>query len=483
MTTQQSLVELFGATFTDAANVAVMPILVLGAGMLLYLVCDMVNSLRVAKPLAFAGTLVAAFVAQLNIGFFSDQPPGLVLQETFIATRETALWGCLFLLGTLFAWVYSIGFYKKDAPFKSEHDFLFLAACAGMHMMVGANDLIVFFVGLELLSLPLYCLSAFRRAKLESVEAGLKYFLLGSFSSALFLYGTALLYTAAGTLSVPALVGLEHTTLSIVGVSLLAVSLFFKVSVFPFHLWVPDVYQGAPTPVTAFMATGTKAAAFAFLIRIAGILPESAIGVVAGVALVTLAVGNLAALGQSNLKRMLAYSGIAHAGTLLFLVVAVRSGVAESIVQEAALFYMLAYLAAAMGAFGVLSLLETDGERYGRIESLAGLGRTRPVLCLALGLFLLSLGGIPATGGFLGKWFVFSTLVQADMVPLAIAGALFSVIALGYYLRVIIALFMEPAPAGAAPTSMRMPAVIATGVCAALVLATGILPGIWLGLL
>lgn len=483
MTTEQSLVELFDATFTPAANLAVMPILVLAGGILLYLLCDMVDSLRVVKPAAFCGTIVATFFAHVNLGWFAEEVPGTVLQGTFTADRETALWGCLFLLGTLFAWVYRVGYYKQNAPFQGEHDVLFLAACCGMHLMVGAEDLIPFFVGLELLSLPLYCLAAFRRARLDSVEAGLKYFLLGSFSSAMFLYGAGLLYTATGSLNVGVLIAHEPTTLSIVGGALVVASLLFKVSVFPFHLWVPDVYQGSPTPVTAFMATGTKAAAFAFLIRISGVLPETAIGVVAGIALVTLAVGNLAALGQANLKRMLAYSGVAHAGTLLFLVVAVRAGVTEGVAQEAALFYMLAYLVSAMGAFGILSLLEADGERYARIESIRGLGRSRPVLCLAFGLFMLSLGGIPATGGFLGKWFVFSTLVQADMVPLAICGALFSVIALAYYLRVIIAMFMEEAPAGPASTAMRTPAIVATAACALLVVLTGVLPGLWLDLL
>ncbi|MEX1025484.1 MAG: NADH-quinone oxidoreductase subunit N [Planctomycetota bacterium] len=484
----QDLARVFETTFAPAARLAMMPLLALGVGMLLYLGADIVRGLRAARPLIFAGTIVVAFLAQLNIGFFLEEPPGLVLQGTYLASRETALWGCLFLLATLFAWLYSLGYYRRSRAFQPEHDALFLAAAAGMTLMAGAGDLVVFFVGLELLSLPLYALAAFRRAKLESVEAGLKYFLLGAFSSALFLYGAGLLYTAAGTLSIEALIAFvaaapeQPSALAVVGGALIAASLFFKTSVFPFHLWVPDVYQGSPTPVTALMAAGTKAAAFAFLIRVAGILPENSMGVVAGIALATLAAGNLGALVQTDLKRMLAYSGVANAGTLLLLVVAAQAGIADAVTQQAALFYVLAYLASVVGAFGILSLLETDGARFTSVDSIAGLGRSRPMLSLALGLFLLSLGGLPATGGFLGKWFVFATLVEADLIPLAVVAILFSVIALAYYLRVIIALFMQPAPVGPAPTTLRLGGVLTTAACVLLVLATGLLPGLWLDL-
>jgi NADH-quinone oxidoreductase subunit N len=263
--------------------------------------------------------------------------------------------------------------------------------------------------------------------------------------------------------------------------------------VFPFHLWVPDVYQGSPTPVTALMATGTKAAAFAFLIQLAGILPAGASATVAAIALLTMLAGNLGALAQDDVKRMLAYSGIAHAGTLLLVLAgalalrgqpgadAVEAGAAAT---RAALFYMAAYVVTATGAFGVLALLESDGARFTKLSGLRGLAHTRPGLAAALSLFMLSLGGIPATGGFLGKWFVFAVLVEARMIGVAVIGAVLSVIALAYYLRVIVALWMQPAADGQAPPmTARLSASAATAFCAAGVLVLGVLPGWILGLL
>ena len=478
----QDLPALYDALFGPQAGIATAPILALGIGLLLYLVCDVVEALRPARALAFAGSLFVALVFEVRI-LRMDEPPGAVLDGTFVADRVTALWGCIFLVATLFAWIYSIGYYRRNLAFKPEHDALMLAAPAGMMLMVGAGDLVIFFVGLELLSIPLYALAAFRRARADSVEAGLKYFLLGSFSSALFVYGAALLYTAAGTLGIEEIVRQDLSSpLAVAGSALVAASLFFKVSVFPFHLWVPDVYQGSPTPVTALMATGTKAAAIGFLVRITPLFPAGAVTTIAAIALVTLAVGNLGALVQQDFKRMLAYSGIAHAGTLLLLVAGGLAGADPAETMRAALYYMGAYLFTALGAFGLLALLEADGERFTKLDSLRGLARTRPAAAAAFALFMLSLGGIPATGGFLGKWFVFSVLVDARLYAVAVIGALLSVVALAYYLRVIVLLYMQPPLEGlAAPTTTRpLTAGLATLVCCAFVVAMGFLPGLFL---
>jgi len=320
----------------------------------------------------------------------------------------------------------------------------------------------------------------------ESVEAGVKYFLLGSFSSALFLYGSALLYAASGTLSIGALSGNELSSpLALAGLALIVASLFFKVSVFPFHLWAPDVYQGSPTPVTALMATGTKAAAFGFLIlQLAPLLPIRQSGLVAAVALVTMAVGNLGALVQTDLKRMLAYSSVAHAGTLLLLVAAGMGAPDTVEALGAALYYLGGYLFTAMGAFGLVALLESDGARFTRLDSLRGLARSRPWIAALLALFLLSLGGIPATAGFLGKWFVFSVLVKKGMWLTAIAGVLLSTIALGYYLRVIVVLYMQAPPEDLEPPrTSRWTASLVGAVCGLFVLAMGLFPSLFLGLL
>jgi len=479
----EDLAGVFDAMFDAAATAATAPMLALGLGVGLFLVCDIVDRLRPARALVFAGSIALAFLFELRI-LGMEEPPGAVLGGTLIADRGTALWGCLFVLGTLLAWAYSHGYYRESRPFKPEHDALMLTAPVGMMLMVGARDLLVFFVGLELLSIPLYCLAAFRRARAESVEAGLKYFLLGSFSSAIFLYGAALLYTAAGTLAIDELAAADLSgRLPMAGLALVAASLFFKVAVFPFHMWVPDVYQGSPTPVTALMAGGTKGAAFGFLVvQVTPLLPAAGATMVAAMGLVTMALGNLGALVQTDLKRLLAYSSVAHAGTLLLVVAAAMAGADPAAALRATLFYIGAYLFTTTGAFGLIALLEADGERFARLDSLRGLARTRPGVAAGMSLFMLSLAGIPATGGFLGKWFVFSALVEVNMIATAVVGVLLSVVALGYYLRVIVTMTMQP-PAEGAPvptTSRPLTAGLATVVCGALVLATGLVPAVFL---
>jgi NADH-quinone oxidoreductase subunit N len=419
----------------------------------------------------------------------------VVLGGTYGASTTTALFTLIFCIGALFAWIYGIGYYEgKLKQFLGEHDMLLLSATAGMVLMVGAQDLLVFFIGLEILSLPLYALAAFRRARADSVEAGLKYFMLGAFAAAFFLFGTALVYTATGTVNLTELAGhfqgeLANDPIALVGGALLMAGIFFKVSVFPFHLWVPDVYQGSPTPITTLMATGTKAAAFGFLIPASFFLPPAATGIIAAISLLTMAAGNLGALVQTNVKRMLAYSGIAHAGTVMLVMAGILASGGDDAVRDesmnATLFYMAAYLFTSTGAFGLLAMLEREGENMITLDGLRGLGRRRPAIAAAMTLFMLSLGGIPATGGFMGKLYVFMLLVKQEMIAVAILGALLSVIALGYYLRVIVTMWMVPLAEGdegkQAPATL--PASVVTGACAFGVLALGCMPGWFLGLM
>jgi NADH-quinone oxidoreductase subunit N len=483
--TLQTVSEAFAQLATKEARMALAPMMALGVGVVVFLLCDVIELLKPARAACFTLALAASALAELEI-LRAESAPGLVFDGTYMADRGSALWGLLFLSGTLLAWLVSHGYYRENRPFKPEHDALLLTAPIGMMLMVGARDLVVFFVGLELLSIPLYALCAFRRMRVESVEAGVKYFLLGSFSSALYLYGAALLYASSGTLSLGALAERDLTSpLALAGLALIVASLLFKVAAFPFHLWAPDVYQGSPTPVTALMATGTKAAAFGFLIaQLMPILPASARGGVAGLALATMALGNLGALVQSDLKRMLAYSSVSHAGTLLLLVAAGMGAPDTRGALSAALYYLGGYLFTATGAFGLLALLESSGSRYTRLENLRGLSHSRPFVSALLALFLLSLGGIPATAGFLGKWFVFSVLVRADMIPVAVLGALLSVVALGYYLRVIVVLYMQPPPEELEPPrASRWSASLAGAVCGVFVLAMGLFPSLFLRLL
>jgi len=482
-TTSQASAELFQGLSTPEARMALAPLLALAVGVVLHLVCDVVELLKPARAVVFVGAIAAGVAGEVRV-LLAAQPPELVFDGTFVANHATALFGLIFLVAALLAWLVSNGYYRENRPFKPEHDALLLTTPVGMMLMVGARDLVVFFVGLELLSLPLYALCAFRRMRQDSVEAGVKYFLLGSFSSALFLYGAALLYAATGTLSLGELAAADlGTPLSLAGLALIAASLFFKVSVFPFHLWAPDVYQGSPTPVTALMATGTKAAAFGFLVvQLTPLLPLGGRPLVAGLALVTMALGNLGALVQKDLKRMLAYSSVAHAGTLLLLVAAGMGAPDRHGALQAAFYYLGGYLFTAMGAFGLIALLESDGARFTQLDSLRGLARSRPGVAALLTLFLLSLGGIPATAGFLGKWFVFAVLVRQDMLLVAVLGALLSTVALAYYLRVIVALYMEPTLAGLEPPrSSRFSASLVGAVCAAFVLAMGLFPSLFLG--
>lgn len=471
--------------FDSAALTAVAPLLALAIGALLVLLAGLTPLGKGPRGLLVAATLIVAAVLHAQI-LLADQVPGVVLDGSFVADRASAMWGLIFVAGVGVAWLFSRDYYVEDASHQNEHDVLMLATAIGMSMMAGARDLIVFFIGLELLSIPLYALAAFRRNRAKSVEAGVKYFLLGAFAAGFFLYGAALVYAASGTLSLDVFAdparraAILESPMALVGVAMLTSAVFFKVSVFPFHMWVPDVYEGSPTPVTGLMATGTKAAAFAFLLNALLALPSNSAATLALIALITMALGNLGALMQQDVKRMLAYSGIAHAGVVLLAIAGAVAGDPEPHgALTASLFYMAAYVATAGGAFGVLALLEADGERMTTLEGLRGLGQRRPYLASALTVFMLSLGGIPATGGFLGKYLVFSVAVRAELVPAAIVGVLLSVVALGYYLRVIIAMWMQ-APGEDSPLASTKPIAfagrIASAACVALVLVMGLLP-------
>ena len=486
------LEESFQNVFTGGATAALMPFIALAVGALLMLLVDIIKGAEMLRPVVVVAALVTAIVtAWCQV----SEPAMQVLGGTYGVSPVTAIFSLIFCIGALFAWIYGLGYYEgRLRQFSGEYDMLLLSATAGMVLMVGSNDLLVFFIGLEILSLPLYALCAFRRHRTDSVEAGLKYFLLGAFAAAFFLFGTALIYVAAGTLNMTELASMfqgeiARSPIALVGGALLMAGIFFKVSVFPFHLWVPDVYQGSPTPITTLMATGTKAAAFGFLIPATFFLPPAATGIIAAMALLTMAAGNLGALVQTNVKRMLAYSGVAHAGTVMLLMAGIlASGGSDEVRSEsmnATLFYMAAYLFTSTGAFGLLAMLEREGEQMITLDGLRGLGRRRPAVAAAMTVFMLSLGGIPATGGFFGKFMVFMVLVEQKMIAVAILGALLSVVALGYYLRIIVTMWMQPLAEGEADRQApsTLPASIVTGVCAAGVLFMGLMPGWFLGLL
>jgi NADH-quinone oxidoreductase subunit N len=360
---------------------------------------------------------------------------------------------------------------------------LLLLAASGMCLLVQGNELIFIFISLETMSIATYALAAYLRADQKSTEAAFKYFLLGAVASALFVYGSALCYGATGHTQLAGLVQAEPTTLLRAGLAFILAAFAFKVAAVPFHMWAPDVYEGSPTPVTAFMAVAVKAAAFGALLRIVvvGFGPEIWQPLVATLAILTMLGGNLLALTQRSVKRMLAYSSIAHAGYLLVAVVAAGKLHAEA--TQALLFYLATYTAAASGAFAAVALLEridTEGPQAWDLDRFAGLAQRRPVAAAAIAVLMLSLGGIPPTAGFMGKLLIFRSAVDAGQVVLAVIGVLSSLIGLYYYLRVVVYMYMRPpsvASADVTPRTMWGDATLLIAAAAALWIGIG--PG-WL---
>ena len=358
-----------------------------------------------------------------------------------------------------------------------EYYALVLFSTAGMMLMVCAVDMLAVFVGLELMSIPIYVLAGFDRRRLRSNESALKYFLIGSFASAILLYGVALLYGASGGTGFDEIrAGFDpSSTLSLAGLSLVVVGFAFKISSVPFHQWTPDVYEGAPSAVTAFMSVTVKLAAFAALMRVLALsfdpLGELLVGVLWVLSALTMIVGNVMAVIQQNIKRLLAYSSIAHAG---YLLIGFVPGTTEG--YSAVLFYLIGYLFMNLGAFAVVVALAQGGQDCEQMDSLAGLAQKRPGLAALMTLFMLSLAGIPGTVGFMGKVLIFKSAVSAGLVPLAILGVLTSVVSVYYYLRVPVLMYMrEPGPE-APRSSLATGEALVLGVCALAVVYLGINP-------
>jgi NADH-quinone oxidoreductase subunit N len=359
-----------------------------------------------------------------------------------------------------------------------EYYALILLGSVGMCLMSSAVELVLIFVALEISSIASYILAGFRRHAAESAESSMKYFLLGSFATAFFLYGVALLYGATGSTNVFDIAAkLSGATriepLAYVAVALIFTGLGFKVACAPFHIWTPDVYEGAPSPVVAFMSTAPKAAAFAVLIRLViDTASPNWFWVIWTAAVLSMCVGNLGAILQSNVKRMLAYSSIAHAG---YLMVAFASASNRELGISAAMFYSAAYAAMNVGAFAVITQMSGSGERYSQIDDYSGLGKRSPMLAAALTFFLLSLIGIPITGGFFAKFYVFSAALRTHLIWLTIIGVANSGMGSYYYLRLIVRMYMyEPRTEAPAPK---------VGFGIAMAIAISLIATLWLGVL
>lgn len=382
----------------------------------------------------------------------------------------------LVCVASLLSCLLSVGYLSENGIQHGEYYALVLIATSGMMLLVSAVDMVMLFLGLEIMSIPIYVLAGFDRRKLRSNESALKYFLIGSFASAVLLYGMALLYGATGQTDFAGIrAAWTGTPLALLGLGLVLIGFAFKVSSVPFHQWVPDVYEGAPTTVTAYMSVAVKAAAFAALLRVM----TEAFGpqhpmlepLLFALSAATMLVGNVMAVIQDNVKRMLAYSSVAHAGYVLIGLVA---GSADA--HGAMLFYLLAYLFTNLGAFAVVVALAQHGREHDRIDDFTGLAERRPALAALMTLFMLSLAGIPGTVGFMAKFHLFLAAVRAGHVVLTVVAVLASVISFYYYLRLPVVMYMRDAPGEAARRELASGEAVVLAVCAAAVLLLGVFP-------
>jgi len=403
-----------------------------------------------------------SFLAVLITGVIISSQLGTTVysfSNTFVVDNFSIFFNFIFLMSTAIVILMSVTYLRQEGINYGEYYTLILFATVGMMLMAGGADLITIFLGLEIMSISLYVLAGFRRDRLDSNEASLKYFLLGAFSTCFLLYGIALLYGATGTTNINEIgtfITNNHAYSSpmiIMGTCLLIIGFGFKMTSVPFHKWAPDVYQGAPTSVTAFMSAGPKAAAFAvflrvFLVSLPGL--ETKWSVILWVlAVITMTVGNVVAITQTNIKRMLAYSSIAHAGYVLMAIVT-----ASSLGTASILFYLLVYVFMNLGAFAVIMVLGKKGEENLQIDDYGGLGYKHPVLAITMSIFMFSLAGIPPFAGFIGKFYIFSAAIKSGYIVLAIIGVINSVISVYYYLRVTVVMYMKQPVREFAPLSL-----------------------------
>jgi NADH-quinone oxidoreductase subunit N len=406
--------------------------------------------------------------------------------DTVISDNFALFFKFIFLLGALLVSLISIDYLKREGIYRAEYFFLILISTVGMMIMASSIDLVSIFLGLEVMSIALYVLAGFNRLDPRSNEASLKYFLIGAFASGFLLYGIALVYGNFHTTNLKEIFTLlsgeySLSILGLAGVVLVLMGFSFKVAFVPFHMWVPDVYHGAPTSATAFMSAGPKAAGFAVLLRTVtyafNLSSPELTPLFWILAVLTMSLGNIVAIVQNDIKRMLAYSSIAHAGYVLVAVVAGGPGG-----TSAAMFYLLVYTLMNVGAFTILIVFGRRGEDNLKLSDYAGLAGRYPLGALAMTLFMLSLAGIPPTAGFMGKFYIFSAAVSRGYVTLAVIGVLNSLVSVYYYIRVVVVMYMSAKPAEKFYFTYSVPAIIALIIAAWGTLQLGILPDRWLSL-
>jgi NADH-quinone oxidoreductase subunit N len=460
------------------AYAAIIPILIVALSAIAAMLAEAIRRPGERMPIAGFG-LIGCGGAALASYFLWDtraESFGVILSDNFALFINIVL--CTVGVLTM---LFSNEVVEREGIPAGEYYALTLFALCGMMMMAAATDLLVIFIALEILSLSVYVLTGIRRASAGGAEAAFKYFLLGAFSSAFFLYGIAFAFALSGSTRLEPLgIALSSQpagtpqTLALLSIGLLAIGFCFKISAVPFHMWTPDAYEGAPTIVTAFMSTGVKAAAFAAFVRVflspLEPLQGQWIPVLSAIAAVTMIVGTVVGVVQTNVKRMLAYSSIAHAGYLLLGIIA-----ANDTGKAAVLFYLMTYAVSNLGALGIVALLGTAQSQHDQLRDFAGLWRSRPGLAGLMTVFLLSLGGFPPMAGFIGKWYIFSAAVQEGHYALAIIGVLTSVVSVFFYLRIVVMMYMTD---GAETVRPRLPATAVVGLALATlgVFYLGVLP-------
>ncbi|HEV3217862.1 MAG TPA: NADH-quinone oxidoreductase subunit N [Vicinamibacterales bacterium] len=461
-----------------AQYLAIVPIVCVWLGGVAAMLAEAFRSPGERMPIGGLGIigLVASLASSLLLWNRGAQSFGVVSADNFglFVTVVLAVVGILTI-------ALSHQIVERDGIPAGEFYALLLFSLGGMMLMAVANDLLIIFIALEILSLAIYILTAIRRDVRASTEAAFKYFLLGGFSSAFFLYGIAFTFGVAGSTRLDRIVVVMagrtagQDVLTYLALGLLLVGFAFKVSAVPFHMWTPDAYEGAPPVVTAFMSAGVKAAAFAAFVRVFmsafGSLQPQWAPLLWALAALSMVLGVTAGVVQTKVRRMLAYSSIAHAG---YLLMAMTSG--NNLGKGAVLFYLLTYALTSVGAFGVTALVATRDRANDDLADYAGLGRRQPMLAFLMTVFLLSLGGFPPTAGFVGKWYLFASAVSAGNYALAIIGVLTSVVSVFFYLRVVVMMYMSDDPSGAPVTAPSAASLFALGVPMVAILYLGILP-------
>jgi NADH-quinone oxidoreductase subunit N len=463
---------------------ALVPVAILTAGALVLLLTEV---FLVSGKRGYQSLLTVVFAAAAALAAVLAPSSGSVFGGQAVADKFSAFVTVVVCAGLGLSALVGAGWLKARNAERGEFYALSMFAAAGMSLLGMSTDLLVAFIAIEVMSLATYSLAAYLRRGKRPAEAACKYLVLGAISSALVLYGAALLYGASGSTLFSHLPNGRGSSLYLAGMSLVAAGVAFKIAAVPFHAWTPDVYEGAPTPVTAFMAAGVKTAAFALLARLflaaesGSAATSTAFGnILYALAVLTMIFGNLLALPQRSVKRMLAYSSIGHAGYLLVGVVAAAVAGAREKALAGLLFYLAAYSATVIGAFAVVGALERRSRGEDEpidawdLERFAGLARRRPALAFAMTVCLFSLAGVPPTAGFIGKLYIFKAAVGAELYGLAILGVLTSVLGAFYYLRVVLYMYMRPAP-DEAEASVTSPALsIALAAAVAVVVVFGI---------